>query len=88
MSYYVMGSFQILTFSSFCLLCTCVFAHVSMNCCTYFPQLVKADGCPSLSLVLPVKMEFFLPTVAKCLLIGGGLIIGVFSVLLLGLLTI
>lgn len=42
-----------------------------------------------LSLVLlevsSVKREFFLPTFAECLLKAGGLIVGVFSVLLYGL---
>lgn len=42
-------------------------------CCLL--QLVTADGCSSLSLVLPVKSEFLLLTVAKCLLIWGRLIV-------------
>lgn len=37
------------------------------------PQLVSADSYPSL--VLPAETEIFLPTLAKCFLTGGCLII-------------
>lgn len=48
-----------------------------------FNWSMAADGC--LSLFLPVKWEFFLPNIVKCLLKGGPSIVWAFGLLLYGL---
>lgn len=55
----------------------------SSVCLLHDEHAPTSQTSPSLSVDPPVKRGVFLPTVAKSLLIGGFLIVGIFSVLLL-----